>query len=142
VRAALIIVEPPGFDDELGLGERGELVYVYTFVSQSSVKRFNQGVFHRCAGPNTVELHALPIGPIFERPRLEFGDMIHRAGPWAWRPVQNSIKDLADWLHPTSEHRPLVQDFGDSGDRRPSKSETAVHWGSCPLLWLMRVRST
>jgi hypothetical protein len=35
---------------------------------------------------------------------LEFGAMIHRAGPWAWRPVQNSIKDLADWLtrHPNT----------------------------------------
>jgi hypothetical protein len=81
VRAALIIVEPPGFDEVLGLGERGELVSVYTFVSQSSVKRFNEGVFHRCAGPNTVELHAPPIGPLFERPRVEFGAMIHRAGP-------------------------------------------------------------
>ncbi len=38
--AALIIVEPPGFDDVLGLGHRGKLVYVQTFIAQSAVKRF------------------------------------------------------------------------------------------------------
>jgi hypothetical protein len=67
VRAALIIVEPPGFDEVLGLGHRGERVYVYTLVSQSSVTRFNEGVLHRFARSNAVELHAPPIGPIFER---------------------------------------------------------------------------
>jgi hypothetical protein len=49
VRAALIIVEPSGFDDVLGLGERGELVHVQTLDSQSVVKRFNEGLFHRSA---------------------------------------------------------------------------------------------
>ena len=67
VRAALIIVEPPGFNDVLGLGERAELVHVQTLVSQASVKRFNEGVFHRFAGPNKVELQAPTIRPIFER---------------------------------------------------------------------------
>ena len=58
----MIIVEPPGFNDVLGLGERDELVHVHTLVSQSAVKRFNEGVFHRFAGPNKVELHALTKG--------------------------------------------------------------------------------
>ena len=31
--AALIIVEPPGFNDVLGLRERGELVHVQTLVA-------------------------------------------------------------------------------------------------------------
>ena len=34
VRAALIIVEPPGFKDVLGLGEQDELVYVQRLLSQ------------------------------------------------------------------------------------------------------------
>jgi hypothetical protein len=34
VRAALIILEPPGFKDVLGLGEHDELVYVQILVSQ------------------------------------------------------------------------------------------------------------
>jgi len=44
VRAALIIVEPPGFDDVLGLGHRGELVHVQTFVSQAAVKGFKDSM--------------------------------------------------------------------------------------------------
>ena len=68
MRAALIIVEPPGFDNVLSLGHRGELLYVQTLISQSTVKRLNEGVFHRFAGPNKVELHAPTIRPIFERP--------------------------------------------------------------------------
>jgi len=68
VRAALIIIKPPGFDDVLGLGHRGEWVYVQTFIAQSTVTRLNEGMFHQFAGPNTVELHAPTIRPIFERP--------------------------------------------------------------------------
>ena len=68
VRAALIIVEPPGFNDLLGFGHRGELVYVQTFISQSAVKRFNKGVYHQFAWSNEVELDAPLIRPICERP--------------------------------------------------------------------------
>ena len=68
VRAALIIVEPPDFNDVLGLGERAELVHVQTLVSQAAVKGLNKGILHRFAWSNEVELHAPPIGPIFERP--------------------------------------------------------------------------
>jgi hypothetical protein len=56
------------------------LVHVQTLVSQSAVTRFTEGVFHGFAGPNNVELHATTTGPIFERPRLEFGAMIHCDG--------------------------------------------------------------
>ena len=54
--AALIIVEPPRFDDDLRLGKRGELVDVQTLVPQASVKRFNEGIFHRFARSNEVPL--------------------------------------------------------------------------------------
>ena len=67
MRAALIVVEPPGFNDLLRLHYRGKLVYVQTLVSQSVVKGFNKGILHGFAGSNEVELHAPPIGPIFER---------------------------------------------------------------------------
>jgi hypothetical protein len=100
----LIIVEPPGFDDLLGLGHRGELVYVQTFISQASVKGFKQGIFHGFARANKVELHAPTIGPIFECPRLELGAMLHRERAWAVRPLPRSIEDLADHLtrHPNT----------------------------------------
>jgi hypothetical protein len=38
VRAALIIVEQPGFDDMLGLDERGELVLVQTLISKLTIE--------------------------------------------------------------------------------------------------------
>jgi len=62
------MVEPPGFDNVLGLGHRGELVYIQTFISQSADKGFNKGILHGFARSNEVELDAPPIGPIFERP--------------------------------------------------------------------------
>lgn len=37
MRAELIIVEPPGFDDNLCLGERSGLVHVQTLVEQATV---------------------------------------------------------------------------------------------------------
>jgi hypothetical protein len=55
VRAVLIVVEPPGFYDVLGLGHRGELVYVQTFISQSAVKGFNKGILVRLAWLNIPE---------------------------------------------------------------------------------------
>ena len=67
VRPTLIVVHAPGFDDGLCLGERGELVHVQTFVSQSSVKRLNKSVFHGFSRSNEVELHTPSIGPIFQR---------------------------------------------------------------------------
>jgi len=80
MRAALIVVEPPGFKDLLRLHYRGKLVHVQTLVSQSAVTRFTEGVFHGFAGPNKVERHGTTRGPLFERPRLEFSAMIHCDG--------------------------------------------------------------
>jgi len=54
-----------------------ELGHVQTFVSQATIEQFDEGVPHRFAGPNEVELQAPPIGPIFECLRLEFGPVIH-----------------------------------------------------------------
>ena len=67
MRAVVIVVEPPRFDDGLSLDKRRELVDVQTFISQAAVKRFNEGVFHGFAWPNEVEFHPAPIGPIFKR---------------------------------------------------------------------------
>src|SRR6267143_6999052 len=67
VRAALIIVEPPRFDDGLCLGECGELVHVQTLIPHAAVKRFNEGIFYGFAWSNEVELDTPLIGPIFKR---------------------------------------------------------------------------
>lgn len=87
-------------------------MHVQTLVSRSAVQGFNNGILHGFAWSNEVELHALPIDPIFERPRLGFGAIIHRDEVWALRPVQGSIKDLvADLtrhLKTGFEHRTLA----------------------------------
>ncbi len=82
VGTTLIIVRPPGFDDGLGLGQRGELMYVQTLVAQLSVKRFNEGMVDGFARLNEVKLDASPISAIFQGPPLELRSMIHgdRAG--------------------------------------------------------------
>ncbi len=80
VGATLIIVTPPGFDDDLCLGERGELVHVQTFVPQAPVKRFNEGIFDGFSRSYEVELHTSTIRPILESTGLEFRPMIHRDG--------------------------------------------------------------
>ena len=67
VRAALIIVEPPGFKDVLSLSERDELMHVQTLVAQSADTRLNEGILHRCAESNDVERHTAPIGSFFPR---------------------------------------------------------------------------
>ena len=97
-------------------------MHVQTFVAQATVKGFNEGILHGFARANKVELHAPPIGPIFERPRLELGVMIHRDRAWSLRPVQRSIEDLADHLtrHPKTGLKdrtlatPLIEDHQDS----------------------------
>ncbi len=80
VRTPLIVVEPPGFNDLLHLDYQDTLVHVQTLVSQSAINRFTEGISHGFARPNKVELRAMTIGPIFERPRLEFGPVIHGDG--------------------------------------------------------------
>jgi hypothetical protein len=98
----LVIVKPPGFNRCLGIGELGELVDVQTLVSQAAVKRFNEGVLHRFTRPNEVEWHASAIGPIFERPLLEFRPMIHRDRSWSRSFAEDTFEGSADSLtrHP------------------------------------------
>jgi len=64
--APLIIVTPPGFDDSLCLGQRGELMHVQALVSEPPVKRLDKGIFHGFPRSNEVELDTSPIGPIFQ----------------------------------------------------------------------------
>ena len=58
-------------------------MYIQTSVSTAANKQLDEGIFHRFPRSNEDKLHARLIGPSFERPRLEFCPMIHRAGPWA-----------------------------------------------------------
>src|SRR4029434_4959106 len=75
---ALIIVDAPRFDLRLGVGHRGELLHVQTFVPYSPVERLDERVLHGFAGADEVEEHTAVIRPVFERPRLELRAVIHR----------------------------------------------------------------
>jgi hypothetical protein len=76
VRAALIVVDAPGFDLRLRIGDRRELVHVQALIAEPSVERLDEGVFHWFAWSNEIALHAALIGPVLERPRPEFGAVI------------------------------------------------------------------
>ena len=66
---------------------RTQLVHVHTLISQSFVKRFNEGVFHRFARPNKIKLDAPAIGPAFQMPVITSQDLagrfprLYRRGP-------------------------------------------------------------
>jgi hypothetical protein len=84
-------------------------VHVLTLVPQAPIKRFNEGNFHKFPWANEVELHPSTIGPIFQRPRWEFGPMIHRDRAWPRFMPQHSVEDLPT-VSPTFEILPLGPD--------------------------------
>lgn len=98
----LIIVQAPGFDDYSSCLEGTELVDVQALVSQPPIKGFNKGVFDRFARANEVQFDSMPVGPIFQRSRLEFRAMIHRDGARSGAIPYDAIKRLPNLLtgHP------------------------------------------
>ena len=72
----LVVVPTPRFDLRPDVGEREELMHVQALVAQAPVEGLDVGVFHGFAGPDEVELHATPIGPVFERARGELRPVI------------------------------------------------------------------
>ena len=67
VWASLIVVDAPGFDLRFRILDRRELMDVQALVSEPSVKRFDEGIFHGFARANEIQLHPTLIGPVFER---------------------------------------------------------------------------
>src|SRR5262249_37942596 len=57
--------------------------------------------FDGLAGADEVELHAAAIRPVFERPRLKLGAVIHRDGARAGRALEDPIQGFA---HRVSGH--------------------------------------
>src|SRR5262252_7481256 len=80
VWSALIVVQAPRFDLGLRVGDRRELVHIQALVPEPPIERLDERVFNGLPGANEVELHAAAIRPVFERPRLELGAVIHGDG--------------------------------------------------------------
>jgi len=59
--SALIVIDAPRFDLRLGVVDRCELVDIQTLITQSTVKRFDERIFHGFAGSNEIQLHAALI---------------------------------------------------------------------------------
>jgi len=55
MRAALIVVEPPGFKNGLRLCKRGELVHVQTLILSLAVKAFDKRILNRLAGLDELQ---------------------------------------------------------------------------------------
>ena len=104
VRAALIVIDSPGFDLCLRICDRRELVDVQTLIAQPAVKGFDERVFHGFPGADEIELDAAREGPVLERPsvlerpRHELGAVIDGDRP-RWRAVgEHTIQGRAHGL--------------------------------------------
>ena len=67
---------------------------IRTLIAETLVKRFNEGIVQGASRSNEVELHAPPLGPVFQGTRSEFHPMIHRDGARAlnfFRKVSDSM---------------------------------------------------
>src|SRR5687767_7170720 len=96
VRAALIVIDSPGFDLRLRICDRRELVDVQTLVTEPPVERLDEGVFHGLSGANEVELHAALIRPVLECPRHEFRSVIDGDRSRSRAAGENPIEGGAD----------------------------------------------
>lgn len=52
--AGVVIDPPPGFDDPLRLGERGEDMLVEALAPEATVEGFDEGILLRLAGRDVV----------------------------------------------------------------------------------------
>jgi hypothetical protein len=76
VRAALVVVDPPGFDQTTRLGDRLKPMDVQTFISQRPVKRLNESVARGFAWPGEVDLNAMVIGPEVDKMAGKLGTIV------------------------------------------------------------------
>ena len=56
--SVVIVVAPPCVDDEAGMTEAFEEVFVQAFIPQPAVEAFDEAVLHRLAGGDEVPGHA------------------------------------------------------------------------------------
>lgn len=58
----MVVVEPPAFDDNSGLVERGEDLLVQALVAKEIVEAFDEAVLMRFAGRNVMQFDASAVG--------------------------------------------------------------------------------
>jgi hypothetical protein len=58
----LVVVEPPVFDEQLGIVQTREPVSIETLVPTAAVKALDEGVLDRLAGIDELQLDAVMVG--------------------------------------------------------------------------------
>ena len=61
-----VVVDPPGFDRRLRVGQADKPVLVQTFVAKLPVEAFDVRVLDRLAGSNEAQRHAARVRPGIE----------------------------------------------------------------------------
>ena len=77
VRAEVIVVVAPCFDDLACLGETEEHVLIKAFISQPTVEALDEGVLYRLAGLNVVPCESSG-GPAQHRTTGQLGSIVHQ----------------------------------------------------------------
>ena len=49
-----VVMDPPGFDNDPGMGQADEPFFVQTFITEPPVEAFSKGIVHRFAGLDEV----------------------------------------------------------------------------------------
>ena len=64
MRALRVVVDGPGRDQIVGVGEVSEQRLVQELVAQAAVEAFDKGILDRLSGSNVVPLHLRLAGPV------------------------------------------------------------------------------
>jgi hypothetical protein len=64
-----VVVPPPSFDDDPGLGKAGEDFLIETFVTEAVIEAFNEGILHGLARRDVMPFDAGSVGPLEHGPR-------------------------------------------------------------------------
>lgn len=81
----MVVIVLPSSQFLLQVVQRDEFMDVKKFITQSTVKRFDQPIIRRLAWACVIELDAASVCPVVQRPRRKFRSVIHgdRLGPAA-----------------------------------------------------------
>ena len=140
------MIDPPRFNDRLGLDQRGELVHVQTLIAETPVKRLNECAFDGFPRSNEIELYASPISPIFQCTRLKFGAMINcdqaRPRPIVQDPIEHRTRstpliDHGQDLRWTSITQSIMREI-----HIPAFLRSSGHWGRPQIQGDMLVLTT
>ena len=66
VRTVIVVVLPPFFNLQPGIGKRQEPVLVQTLLSHPAIERLDEGVIRRFAGSREVQLYPVRVRPLIQ----------------------------------------------------------------------------